>query len=171
MTTKDSVQEALTRRLATAQWVLERHLAWIAAAEVKVGVIVALDTALLGGLAAAFGAAEAATRVPWAYLFTLSAAGTAVLGLLCAAMAVLPRTNGPKNSMLFFGQVAAEDAATYCDRFHRASDEMLLSDWTQQIHRNAEIARDKYLWVRRSMCWSFLATLPWIPAIGMLVKR
>lgn len=36
-------------RLQTAQWVLERNLAWIAAAEVKVGVIVAIDTAMLGG--------------------------------------------------------------------------------------------------------------------------
>lgn len=170
MTTNDTAQEALTRRLATAQWVLERHLAWIAAAEVKVGVIVALNTALLGGLAAAFGASEAAARVPWAYVFTVSAAGSAVIGLFCAAMAVLPRTNGPKDSMLFFVQIAAEDAATYCDRFHHTSDAMLLADWTHQIHRNAEIARDKYMWVRRSMCWSFFAALPWIAAIGMLLK-
>ncbi len=65
MTTKD--------RLAIAQWVLERHLAWIAAAEVKVGVIVALDTALLGGLAAAFGVSEISARGAWAYLFILLA--------------------------------------------------------------------------------------------------
>ncbi|WP_233099873.1 hypothetical protein, partial [Acidovorax sp. IB03] len=37
-------------RLQTAQWVLERNLGWIAAAEVKVGVIVAIDTAMLGGV-------------------------------------------------------------------------------------------------------------------------
>ncbi len=158
-------------RLATAQWVLERHLAWIAAAEVKVGVIVALDTALLGGLAAAFGASEISARGAWTYLFILSAAGAAVIGLFCAAMVVLPRTTGPKDSMLFFGQIAAQDSATYCDRFHRASDETLLADWMQQIHRNAEIARDKYSWVRRSMCWSFLSVPSWIAAIGMLVKR
>lgn len=36
-------------RLKAAQWVLERNLAWVAAAEVKVGVIVAIDTAMLGG--------------------------------------------------------------------------------------------------------------------------
>ena len=163
MTTKD--------RLATAQWVLERHFAWIAAAEVKVGVIVALDTALLGGLAAAFGASEVSARIAWAYFFILLASGSAVIGLLCAAMAVLPRTTGPKDSMLFFGQVAAQSSATYCDRFHRASDEMLLTDWVQQIHRNAEIARDKYIWVSRSMRWSFLAAPPWVAAIGMLVKQ
>lgn len=33
-------------RLQIAQWILERNLAWIAAAEVKVGVIVAIDVAM-----------------------------------------------------------------------------------------------------------------------------
>lgn len=48
--------------LQTAQWVLERNLGWIAAAETKVGVVVAIDTAMLGGLGAAFSGAETAAR-------------------------------------------------------------------------------------------------------------
>lgn len=157
-------------RLALAQWVFERHLAWIAAADVKVGVVVAIDTALLGGLAAAFGAAESAAKIPWTYLFTLAATGATICSLFCAAMAVLPRTRGPENSLLFFGKVANFDVGTYVERFHDATDDELLADWTAQIHRNAEIARDKYKWVYKSMCWSFFAALPWIAAIGMLVK-
>lgn len=157
-------------RLATAQWVLERHLAWIAAAEVKVGVIVALDTAMLGGLAAAFGASDPAARIAWTYLFTLVAAGATVLGLSCAAMAVLPRTNGPQNSLLFFGQVAALKSEYYQRTLSSVSDEQLLADWADQIHRNAEIACTKYGWVRKSMGWSFFAVIPLIAAIGLLVK-
>lgn len=38
---------------------LERNLAWIATADVKVGVIVAIDTGMLGGLCAAFSASNA----------------------------------------------------------------------------------------------------------------
>lgn len=157
-------------RIVTAQWVFERHLAWIAAAEVKVGVIVAIDTALLGGLAAAFAASENTARVPWTYVFTLTAAVCAVVGLFCAAMAVLPRTTGPKESLLFFGPIAAQDSVDFGHKFRIATDEQLLADWTDQIHRNAEIACDKYSWVRRSMCWSFLAATPWVIAIGLLVK-
>ena len=33
-------------RLAIAQWVLERNLAWISASEVKVGAIVTIDMAM-----------------------------------------------------------------------------------------------------------------------------
>ena len=108
--------------------------------------------------------------MPWTYVFTLAAAVAAVIGLFCAAMAVLPRTTGPKESLLFFGPIAAQNPADFDHKFRTATDEQLLTDWTDQIHRNAEIACDKYAWVRRSMCWSFLATTPWVIAIGLLVK-
>lgn len=91
-------------RLVTAQWVLERQLTWIAAAEVKVGVIVTVNIAMLGGVAAAFGAA--APHSQWANVL----AGIAIIALLGAifssAMAVLPRLPGPAKSLLFFGLVA-----------------------------------------------------------------
>ena len=38
-------------RLTTAQWILERNLAWIAAADAKVAIIVTINVAMLGGLA------------------------------------------------------------------------------------------------------------------------
>lgn len=157
-------------RLATARWVLERQLGWIAAAEVKVGVIVAIDTALLAGLAAAFGASDVSVLGCWTYAFTLGAAGAAVIGLLCSALAVIPRTKGPKESLLFFGQVSALDVQTYAARFRSASAAQMLTDMTTQIHRNAEIARDKYVWVRRSMSWSFFSAILWVAALGLLVK-
>lgn len=160
----------LKDRMTTAQWVLERQLAWIAAAEVKVGFTVAIDTALLGGLAAAFSAAEPAARTLWAYLWVFSAAGAAVIAIFCAAMTVLPRTKGPNRSMLFFAPVAALEASTYQERFRKATDEELLDDWTAQVHRNSQIACDKYLWVRKAMLWSFFGSMPWLAAIGMLVK-
>lgn len=157
-------------RISLAQWVLERQLSWIAAAEVKVGVIVAIDTALLGGLAAAFSSSESAARTSWAYLFALGTAGAAVIAILCCAMAVLPRIKGPTHSLMYFVPIAAQDTETYDALFRQAKDEQLLSDWVAQIHRNAQIACEKYVWVRRGMIWSFLAAATWICAVGLLVK-
>lgn len=157
-------------RIQIAQWVLERNLSWIAAAEVKVGVIVALDTAMLGGLGAALSAADAATRTNWAWLFTISASIALGAGLFCAAMAVLPRVTGPQKSLLFFGRIGAYSQADYIDAFKKASDSDLLEDWTAQIHRNAQIACDKFGWVRKSMWWSFLSVLAWFPAIVVLLN-
>ena len=156
-------------RLLIAQWVLERNLSWIAAAEVKVGVTVAINTALLGGLGAAFSSTDAVARNAWVYLWTVGAGVAATAGIFCAAMAVLPRLNGPKKSLVFFARIAALDTAEYTEQFKNASDVQLLEDWTAQIHRNAQIACDKFAWVRASMYWSFLSVAPWVAAIFTLL--
>ena len=158
-------------RLQVAQWVLERNLGWIAAAEVKVGIIVAIDTAMLGGLGAAFGAADSVTRTAWAWVFTISATTALAGGLFCAAMAVLPRVNGPAKSLVFFGRIGPCADAEYTESFKNATDAELLQDWTAQIHRNAQIACDKFAWVSKSMWWSFLSVLSWFPAITTLLNR
>lgn len=158
-------------RLSMAQWVLERNLAWIAAAEVKVGVVVAIDIAMLGGLAAAFTASDQSTRTAWAFLCALSAAGTSAIAVFCAAMSVLPRVSGPAHSLLFFGRIVEMDSTTYSDEFRKATDTKLLDDLTAQIHRNAEIAVSKFGWVRKSMGWSFFSVIPWIAAIAMLIRQ
>ena len=161
-------------RLLAAQWVLERNLAWIAAAEVKVGVIVAIDTAMLGVLGAAFSSSSTSSHSANAvcmYLWTVSAGVAIVAGLLCAAMAMLPRVDGPVKALVFFGRVGALGGADYIERFKSATDTELLEDWTAQIHRNAQIACTKFAWVRASMCWSFISVVPWFIAIIALLRR
>jgi Family of unknown function (DUF5706) len=158
-------------RLLTAQWVFERTLAWLSAAEIKVGVIVAINTGLLGSLGAAFSSSEAIYRTAWAYVWTISAGSTAIIGIFCAAMAVLPRMNGPEKSLLFFGRINSLEEIEYTNKFKNATDAQLLEDWTAQIHRNAQIAKDKYTWVRKSMYWSFLSVAPWFVSIIFLLKK
>lgn len=158
-------------RLQTAQWVFERQLGWIAAAEVKVGVVVTLDTAMLGGLGAVFSATEVTARTDWAVLFTMTAAILLAIGLLCAAMAVLPRVNGPAKSLLFFGRIEARAQADFISDFNSASAQELVNDWAAQIHRNAQIACTKFKHVRLGMIWSFLAILPWFAGIVTLIQK
>ncbi|RYF41433.1 MAG: hypothetical protein EOO38_20715 [Cytophagaceae bacterium] len=85
-------------------------------------------------------------------------------------MAVLPRLRGPQNSLLFFGKVSELSSVAYVARFSLATDEELLDDWLAQVHRNAEIACLKHIWVRRSIAWSFISAPMWVGAIAMLVK-
>lgn len=153
-------------RLRLAQWILERNLSWIAAAEVKTGVIVAIDTGMLGAVVAAFSTAAPGSRTAWAYLFTIVSVLCLGLGVFCASMSVLPRLTGPRSSFIFFGRVAESSGADYTVSFRNATDTQLLDDCLAQIHRNAEIARDKFGWVRRSMAWSFLGLIPWVAALA-----
>jgi hypothetical protein len=155
-------------RLSYAQWVLDRNLHWIGAAEVKTGVIVALNTAMLGGLAAAFSSDP--QRSVAANLLAYSSAALLLIALFCAAMSVLPRTEGPATSFVFFGKIAKSSRSDYVDSFMRADKAAFLDDCLAQIHRNAEVACDKFRWVRNAMLWSFVAVLPWMGAIGCLMK-
>lgn len=154
-------------KLATAQWVFERMLGWIAQAEIKVGIVVTIDIAMLGGLAAAFS--EADEKTCWVYALAIISVALAVAGLACAAFSLLPRLDGPERSLLYFGRVSGMQRTEYLAQFKQASDEDLLTDWLDQIHRNAEIAKLKHVWVRRAMGLSFLSAIAWAIAIALLV--
>jgi len=157
-------------RVRAAQWLFERTLGWIATADVKIGVAIALDTAMLGGLAAAFAGSDYHLRTDWCYFFVLSATAGMAFAMFCAGMAAIPRMRGPVKSMIFFGRVMEKDADIYVDEFSRMTVKEFLADLTMQIHRNSEIACEKHHWVRKSLYWSFLSAGAWIVAIAMLVK-
>lgn len=158
------------QRIEIGKWLFERTLGWIATADVKVGVAMALDTAMLGGLAAAFGASEPQLRTGWCYLAVLTAAGGMVIAMFCASMAAIPRMLGPVRSMIFFARIADKEEADYVDEFAKLTEKEFLTDLTTQIHRNSQIATAKHMWVRKALIWLFLAAIPWIAAIAMLVK-
>jgi hypothetical protein len=158
-------------RLKFAQWVLERHLGWVASSEVKAAVIIAIDTAMLGALATGYSALQASERTTWANLLTWFSGGCLVIGVFCIAMAIIPRLSGPQSSNIFFGCICKNGAPDFHSSFQKSSANDLLTDCLAQIHRNAEIARDKFQWVRAGMTWSFVAILPWVAALATLIKK
>lgn len=155
-----------TDALADTKWALERQLAWIASAEVKVGVVVSIQIAMLAGLGAAFAATP--TKSPWAIGSATICAIFGVISLACAAMAVYPRVKGP-GSLFFFGKIAAYTQADYVDQFIKSTDEMLASDLAAQVHVNAKIALRKHEWVSKAMMVAFMSAPPWLVAVGALV--
>lgn len=158
------------QRLENARWLFERTLGWIATADAKTAIVVAIDTAMAGGLAAAYGASDAGTRTAWAYAFLVTSSVCLVAGIFCAAMAAIPRMLGPVKSMIYFKRVVESPEAEYVKKFEAVTEKQFLDDLVTQIHRNSQIASEKHLWVRRSLYWSFLAAIPWVPALIWLVK-
>lgn len=140
-------------KVAMAQWLLDRNIAWIAAAEAKAGFIVAVDTVMFAGLAATYNDAK---TLGWITAI-LTGASAVMLGLsvLFAAFAVKSRLGGPTTSLIYFGRVAAVDMQTYAAAVQSANPDDWLADLIRQIHRNAEIAEVKHRWTRRSMQAAF----------------
>lgn len=155
-------------RIDAAKWILERNLGWIAAADIKAGVIIGINTALGGGLAAAYN--EADSRTCFVIILTVLAAVLGILSIFLSAMAVRPHTKGPKRSLVFFGCIAQLERAEYCEKFGSVSEEELLSDLASQIHRNAEIACDKYGYLGKSMRLALCFAVVWAAALALLVK-
>lgn len=160
---------ASNERLNHARWSLERQLAWIAAADAKVGVVVTLHLAMLGGLGAAYTAAI--TKTAWMHGSSLAYCGVALFSLIFSVLALWPRTRGPKKSMLYFGCIAEMTCEDYADAFQKKSDDDLLEDLAEQIHRNAEIARDKHKRVGQAMMVAFVGAIFWVGAVGLLVVK
>jgi hypothetical protein len=158
----------VVERIQYAQWLLERNLAWIAQAEVKVAVVISLDAAMISAAAAAYTAHSSKTA--WAILASLLFGILVVSALGCAAMVVKPQVGGPLTSFIFFGRIAEKTEGDYSNSLLAASDAELLSDLVAQVHRNAQIASIKHKWVRLAILWSFLASTAWIVAISQLVK-
>jgi hypothetical protein len=156
-------------KIETAQWVLERQINWIATADVKVGVLITLDIAMLGGLAAAF-TQQGSYRSIWLLHWCGAAVILLTLSIAFAAFAVFPRLEAPKPSLLFFGCINGRSTDEYVKLFREVTEEQILDDWSTQIHRNAEIAAQKHHWVRWALRAAFAGALPWLSAIGLLVK-
>jgi hypothetical protein len=166
----DSTMTDDKQRIDAAKWLFERTLGWIATADVKVGVAVAIDVAMVGGLAAAVGASDSHARTAWAYLAITAATSGIALALFCAAMAAIPRMPGPVSSMIFFARISERSEADFSNEFSKLSGADFLKDLTCQIHRNAQIATAKHQWIRKGLLWSFAAAIPWIASIAPLVK-
>lgn len=156
-------------QLRFSQWILERHLGWIAASDAKAAVAVTIDSAMLGVLVTAFSALKASERTAWANLFTTFASVCLLLALICIALALLPRLNGPKSSNIYCACISKNSNMVFLENFKKLSVQDMLNDCLAQIHRNAEIATDKFQYVRKGMVLSFLAIPFWLLALINLV--
>lgn len=155
-------------RLTMAQWILERQISWITSADAKVGVVVAIQAAMVGALAAAYGSAKQPG------VTVLLSAGVALLlsvvSIVYAALAIFPRTCGSSSSFIFFGKITKLTQEEYVSQLGSVSEGELLADCAQQIHRNAEIAAEKHRYVKDAMSCGFVSILPWMIAISALVS-
>ncbi|WP_138468339.1 Pycsar system effector family protein [Poseidonocella sp. HB161398] len=148
---------------------LEKNLArqseLIRAADLKVAFLVPTATAMVGVLAALLRASHPSgisvlllklNLVPMILLFT-------VIGL-----AVFPRFRPGAGSLLFFGDIAAQDREAYAEAALAVDEEAYLRDLARTCHVSACIARTK-LRLARLAYLCFLVILPfWASAVYVL---
>ncbi|KQT43815.1 MULTISPECIES: Pycsar system effector family protein [unclassified Methylophilus] len=159
----------IRNKIDDAKWLLERMLSWVAAADVKTGIVLSIQIAMFGGLAATYSTADIVNRSNAAYFFVALACGSLISAVSCAAAAAIPRISGPIRSNIYFGRIVKVPVASFNAAFEKLNDADFLQDLTSQIHRNAEIANLKHAWIRSSMEWTFGSAIPWSVAILLLI--
>lgn len=146
------------RAFATAQ--LDRLMGFFPRVDGKASAILAIDVAMLGVLGACFPISDMGS-LPG--IFGIIAAVLILVSLWKIYGVFFPHLKaGPKPSLLFFGDIAARDWATYHGAVTTLTEEDLLEDLTCQIWRNAEILKVKFTRMEEAFMTS-LASLPfWV---------
>jgi hypothetical protein len=147
---------------------LERMLYWIAAADNKVAPVLAIDTAMLGILAAIAPKPGAWTLA--AVITTLLALSLLFLSLGFLFYASFPRTHGPKGSLVFFGGITERKRSVFVAEITNVQVHQYCEDLAAQCYRNAEIAGLKYRYLRLAMTMLLAAIIPWMLAVYVLYR-
>lgn len=148
--------------------ILDRQLAWIAAADSRTALIVPLSTAMLGALAAI-----APGRTEWSVAAGISASFAVAflfLSLLFCAFTSFPRTSGPRGSLVYFGGIASKDPDSYVEELLSSDTDNLQRDFALQCHINAKIAEKKFSWIKRAMGCLLISIIPWAHAVYLVYQ-
>ena len=147
--------------------VLEANLArqhqWIGAAEARIPLLAALATAMLGTLSATLP--DSATPWPWELSWAVAAAIPIAGAIACIAATSFPRTRSNRSSLLYFGAIEAMKPDEFTQKTNELTLQAYIEDLQAQCHRNAEIAKAKFAWVRRAQLSLLFATVPWTLAL------
>jgi hypothetical protein len=148
--------------------ILDLQIIWINAADTKASPMLTLDTGMLAVLVALVPVPSRWT-IPTA-IFTVLATLPLLTSLLCLALAAIPRTKGPKQSIIFFGGIASFDESQYASVLSGLTVDGYIEDLVRQSHKTGEIAALKYSWITWAAKSHFLSILPWLAAIYTLYR-
>jgi hypothetical protein len=145
------------------KWLLEKQIAWIAAADSKVAVLGPLPLAMMAiSLSDAY---VAGMDFSWQHIPLAASTLFLCVSLFYSKATLSPRLNGPKQSNVFFGQIAKSSASEFRAILNQTSKESWKHDLIDQIHRNACIADNKHKNVQRAIFWLTIASPIWLLSI------
>jgi hypothetical protein len=133
--------------------------------ESKSSVLLAIDTGMLG-----FVAANAPRLREMSIWMVITTAATLVL--LAASIVMLyrgafPRLSGGEKSLVYFREIAGRTEHRFIEEFKAQSDAQYVSDLLGQVWRNSEILRVKYECLKHAFTLMALAIPPWLVTVAL----
>jgi hypothetical protein len=153
--------------IAVLEKSLNRQLDWVKSADTKAAFSFAMNTAMLGVLAA-MAPKHAASWTTLQAVFASFAAFFGFISLASLSVAAYPRTQGPKQSLIFSAGIAQRSTDQFKQAMVVLDEDAYITDLAEQCHRNAEIAITKFSWVQRAVFCMYVAVVPWAVALWLL---
>ncbi|MBI3493811.1 MAG: hypothetical protein HY047_18845 [Acidobacteria bacterium] len=127
--------------------ILDRIHAWTRSVDQRIGVLVGLESAVLGfALIRILDWYHRLTERPWFQGAILIGLGLLTASIVEALRALFPRTGNVSRcrSLTFFGDIAGESLDSYRQKVDSANDESYRRDFVDQIHTSSVIAARKF---------------------------
>ena len=147
-------------RLANAETSLDRILKFFPRVDSKASFIAALDTAMLGLIAANVSFADV---LNWCIIVpAFSSSALLVISLCFIYRCQYPNLQGGTSSLVYFQEIATRTEATFIKEFLKTTEDDYARDILGQVWRNSEILKQKFAALKVSFIATGLAILPWV---------
>lgn len=153
-------------RTALLERNLDRQIAWTRASDSKLAMVLPINSAMLGVLAAQLAQAQVKGLHHWA--LAVAASIPALVSFFSAILAALPRTRTRTESCIHFTGVAEHEPGRFHDRMRDLTEEQHFEHLAAEVHTSARIAREKMIHARRAYYALFIALPFWVAAIYLL---
>lgn len=145
---------------------LQRQLEWIKTADSKVAPLYTINVAMLGLLATLIKVTTEWNCIKYSLIF--STIIFLSISLIFLTRTLFPRLSGPHGSLIFFGEIAKLDIEEFSEKISDQTDDEYSNDLINQVHRNSQIATEKYQAVKHAFISTLIATPSWLISIFIL---
>jgi len=137
-------------------------------AEAKVTALLPVSVAMLSIVALR---APLKDPLSWLAAMALIASTCLVMCLLRIYETMFPRLDTSRDSLVFFGEAAKLDEASFTSRLDELDDAALFKDTAAQVWRTSVIVATKYAKAKAAFHWLAYALGPWLVFLVLLTLR
>jgi hypothetical protein len=148
---------------------LDLVLSFFSRVDAKASVVLAVDTAMAGYLAARLPSPKILPYwQAWLPLLAFALLGISFWSLYKGAF---PNLTGGNQSLTYFSEIAKRTEARFIDQFSTQSETDHAKDMLGQVWRNSEILVEKFNHLKRAFVFMALALVPWVVSLAIFSAR
>lgn len=137
---------------------LDRQIGFVRASEAKLSILIPAISISFALCVAILKASD--TGNIYSIIFGLISFGMVFWSFICTYLAMFPRTNGPNDSLIYFGSIAEKPEGFLNDDFNSMGEDRYKKELINQIYMNSKIANLKYKYFQQALKIWYFSLMP-----------